>query len=83
MAWACVSSLRWEVLAILVPRLLYTALTISQVYLIKDAVAFVQGAGQDNKGYGLIGGFALVYVGLAVSDASKIQTDMVDLEDEC
>lgn len=49
------------------PRLMYAALTISQVYLIQNAVAFVEGIEPTSTGYSLIGGFAFVYIGLAVS----------------
>lgn len=59
-------SLRWEILGIYVPKLCYAALSVSQVYLIQNAVTYVQGAESVNKGYGLIGAFALVYTGFAV-----------------
>ncbi|CAN8102283.1 unnamed protein product [Discula destructiva] len=67
LALACIWSLRWDVLVIYVPRLLYAALSISQVYLIQDVVAFVESKSSDSTGYGLLGGFAFVYVGLAVT----------------
>lgn len=66
LARVCVWTLRWEILVIYVPKLCYAALSISQVYLIQNAVTYVQGAEPINKGYGLIGGFAIVYTGLAV-----------------
>ena len=62
-------SLRWEILIIFIPRFLYVGLSISQAYLIQDAVRFVQGSdkpGSISTGYGLIGAFAFVYIGLAV-----------------
>lgn len=59
-------SLRWEILVIYIPKLCYAALSISQVYLIQNAVTYVQGAEPINKGYGLIGAFAIVYTGFAV-----------------
>ncbi|TRX89453.1 hypothetical protein FHL15_009622 [Xylaria flabelliformis] len=43
---------------------------LSQPFLIQEAVNFVQNAeatDSNNTGYGLIGGFALVYIGLAVA----------------
>jgi hypothetical protein len=52
---------------IYIPKLCYAALSVSQVYLIQDAVEFFQGSQSKNAGYGLLGAFALVYVGLAVS----------------
>lgn len=67
LAWASVLSLKWDILVIFIPKLCHAALSISQVYLIQDAVQFVQGAESESTGYGLLGGFAAVYVGLAVS----------------
>lgn len=67
LAGACVWSLRWEILVIYVPKLCYAALNISQVYLIQNAVTYVQGSESVNKGYGLVGAFAIVYTGFAVS----------------
>lgn len=67
LAYAYVWSLHWEVSAIYVPKLCYAALSISQVYLIQDDIHFVQGTDPANTGYGLIGAFAFVYIGLAVS----------------
>ena len=57
---------------IFIPRFCYVALSISQVYLIQAAVGYVQGSdksGSISNGYGLIGAFAFVYIGLAVSSA--------------
>ncbi|KAG6365767.1 hypothetical protein INS49_007378 [Diaporthe citri] len=50
LARACVWALRWEILVIYVPKLCYAALNISQVYLIQNAVTYVQGAEPINKG---------------------------------
>ena len=64
------SAFRWEIVVIAFPKLAYVALSLSQPFLIQEAVGFVQNAGtgkDQNIGYGLIGGFALVYIGLAVS----------------
>ena len=51
---------------IYIPKLCYAALSVSQVFLIQHAVKFVQGSQSKSAGYGLIGAFALVYIGLAV-----------------
>jgi ATP-binding cassette subfamily C (CFTR/MRP) protein 1 len=53
----------------MVPKFCYVALSLSQTYLIQSAVDYVQDADStdSNPGYGLIGAFALVYIGLAVS----------------
>ncbi|KAI1272257.1 P-loop containing nucleoside triphosphate hydrolase protein [Xylaria sp. FL0933] len=70
LALATVLTFRWEVLLIVFPKLAYVALSLSQPFLIQEAVSFVQNTQTSNSndiGYGLIGGFALVYTGLAVT----------------
>ncbi|KAJ8110042.1 hypothetical protein ONZ43_g5980 [Nemania bipapillata] len=70
LALAAVLTFRWEVLWITFPKLAYVALSLSQPFLIQEAVSLVQNADtgdSDNVGYGLIGGFALVYIGLAIT----------------
>jgi len=52
------------------PRLCLIAFNIAQPFLISDAIGFIQGSKAkqpDDKGYGLIGAFAFVYIGAAVS----------------
>ncbi|RYC65696.1 hypothetical protein CHU98_g529 [Xylaria longipes] len=71
LALATVLTFRWEFFLIAFPKLAYVALSLSHPFLIQEAVSFVQNAGigdDNNVGYGLIGGFAFVYVGLAVID---------------
>ncbi|KAI0531750.1 P-loop containing nucleoside triphosphate hydrolase protein [Xylaria digitata] len=69
LAFATVLAFRWEVLLIVFPKLAYVALSLSQPFLIQEAVSFVQNTGNENNniGYGLIGAFALVYTGLAIT----------------
>ncbi|KAH8664569.1 ABC transporter [Xylariales sp. PMI_506] len=70
LALACLWSLRWEVLAIVVPKLCYVGLSVSQTYLIQTTVSWVQEAESPtskSRGYGLIGAFAFVYIGLALT----------------
>ncbi|KAI1128647.1 P-loop containing nucleoside triphosphate hydrolase protein [Nemania abortiva] len=69
LALAAMLTFRWEVLLITFPKLAYVALSLSQPFLIQEAVSYVQTAesGDNDVGYGLIGGFALVYTGLAVT----------------
>ncbi|KAI0115560.1 P-loop containing nucleoside triphosphate hydrolase protein [Nemania sp. FL0031] len=70
LALAAVLTFRWEVLLVAFPKLAYVALSLSQPFLIQEAVSYVQSAESEAKGsigYGLIGGFALVYTGLAIS----------------
>ncbi|KAI0508944.1 P-loop containing nucleoside triphosphate hydrolase protein [Xylaria bambusicola] len=70
LALATVLTFRWDVLLIVFPKLAYVALSLSQPFLIREAVSFVQNTQSENNndiGYGLIGAFALVYIGLAVT----------------
>ncbi|TGJ88504.1 hypothetical protein E0Z10_g256 [Xylaria hypoxylon] len=70
LAFATVLAFRQEVLLIVFPKLAYVALSLSQPFLIQKAVSFVQNTRTENNndvGYGLIGGFALVYIGLAIT----------------
>lgn len=63
-------SLRWETLSIMLPRFCLVALSISQPFLINHAINFLQAPENekpDSVGYGLIGGFSFVYIGIAVS----------------
>jgi hypothetical protein len=68
LAYTCLWSLRWEVLYALVPKFLLVGLNLSQAYLIQGAVDVLQDNGSGFLGlrYGLVGGFAVVYLGLAV-----------------
>ena len=68
--WVTLRCLRWEILIIALPRVAFLALQIAQPFLIADAVLFVQTSPDQtsqNTGYGLIGGFAFVFIGSAVS----------------
>jgi ATP-binding cassette subfamily C (CFTR/MRP) protein 1 len=49
------------------PRLLGTALTFTQPFLVNAAIKYIEARDSpQNTGYGLIGAYALVYTGLAV-----------------
>ncbi|KAI1263553.1 P-loop containing nucleoside triphosphate hydrolase protein [Xylariaceae sp. FL1019] len=70
LAIATVWAFRWELAYITLPKLAYIALSLTQPFLIQEAVAFVETDGlreDDSTGYGLIGAFALVYISLAVA----------------
>lgn len=73
---ACTWSLRWELLAISIPKFCHVALSLSQAYLVQYAVNWfteMQGPRHDsNTGYGLIDAFAFAYLGLAVSAISAV-----------
>jgi ATP-binding cassette, subfamily C (CFTR/MRP), member 1 len=68
LAHASVRSLWWQVVLITIPKLLLVGLSVGQTYLVQGAVNYVQSVETDsvNEGYGLLGGFAVVYIGLAV-----------------
>jgi len=66
------NSLCWEVLEIVLPRLSLVALSVAQPFLINEAIAFIQSDEPTNTGYGLIGGYALVYIGSAVNPRKYI-----------
>lgn len=76
LAYACIWSLRWDIAAIVVPKFCSVGFSISQAYIVKSAVEFVNATGNEsaspNHGYGLIGAFGLVYFGLAVSYAGGV-----------
>ncbi|KAF4466489.1 multidrug resistance-associated [Fusarium albosuccineum] len=64
--------LRWELLSITPPRLAMIALSISQPFLISHALRFLTMPASEstmNLGYGLIGAFALVFIGSAIITA--------------
>ncbi|KAI9725099.1 MAG: hypothetical protein M1828_003440 [Chrysothrix sp. TS-e1954] len=61
---------RWTVLAACPPRLAYTGFTFAQPFLITRVLAFIAKSHDQrsaNVAYGLIGAYALVYIGAAIS----------------
>ncbi|KAJ6445281.1 ABC multidrug transporter [Purpureocillium lavendulum] len=69
---ATIRILKWELLGIALPRLVIIGLTISQPFLISNALRFLSlppTAATLNVGYGLIGAFGFVYVGSAIFKA--------------
>ncbi|KAK2608594.1 hypothetical protein QQS21_002820 [Conoideocrella luteorostrata] len=74
LALSCARSLPLELAKIVLPKFAVVGLSVSQAFLIKSAVEYVQGFDDDTKstdvknyGYGLIGAFFLVYFGLALT----------------
>lgn len=71
---ATAKKLIWPILAVVPPRLCLTAFNFCQPFLINRAVTFSQqstSAQTTNIGYGLIGAYVLVYVGIAISTGQK------------
>nr|WOF01069.1 canalicular multispecific organic anion transporter 1 [Corynespora cassiicola] len=67
---ATLGRLKWPILAVVPPRLCFTAFNFCQPFLINRAVTYSQqadGPQVRNVGYGLIGAYVIVYVGIAVS----------------
>lgn len=68
--WVFVAHYKWSLLAGVLPRLLFTAFSLSQPLLIKRVLEFVaqrDASGSSETGYKLIGAYAIVYCGLSVS----------------
>ncbi|KAK0615177.1 ABC transporter [Bombardia bombarda] len=67
---ACLQSYFFSFASPVIPRLCLTAFTFCQPFLINTAIAFVGQTDPDgNHGKGLIGAWALVYMGLAISSS--------------
>ncbi|KAF5605003.1 multidrug resistance-associated 1 [Fusarium pseudocircinatum] len=66
----CVMTLRWSIIAVVVPRLALLAFTICQPLILNRLLAFLDDASQSiNIGYGIIAAYGLVYSGIALSQA--------------
>ncbi|PYH88676.1 putative ABC multidrug transporter [Aspergillus ellipticus CBS 707.79] len=66
----CFKAFKWQILAGVPPRIMLAALNICQPLLLERSLSFSESAvnkNTDNVGYGLIGAYILVYVGLAVT----------------
>jgi ATP-binding cassette, subfamily C (CFTR/MRP), member 1 len=65
-----VSTLRWPLLAVVIPRLSLLAFTICQPLVLNRFLLFLQdGTESVNVGYGLIAAYGLVYFGIAISSS--------------
>nr|RBQ93412.1 hypothetical protein FVER53263_06312 [Fusarium verticillioides] len=66
----CVMTLRWSILAVVLPRLALLAFTICQPLILNRLLVFLDVASQSiNIGYGIIAAYGLVYSGIALSQA--------------
>ena len=66
----CVKTLKWQLLAVVVPRLCLLGFTISQPLVLNRFLSFLQDPTQSNNiGYGLIAAYGLVYLGIALSSS--------------
>ncbi|KAI9736588.1 MAG: hypothetical protein M1818_006099 [Claussenomyces sp. TS43310] len=68
LAFVMVRLLKWPILSVIIPRLVLVAFTICQPLLLKTFLNFLQNPQQSQSiGYGLIGAYGLVYLGMALS----------------
>lgn len=68
--WVTLKQLKWSVLAVVPPRVCLMAFNFCQPFLINRAVSYAEETTSPqtlNIGYGLIGAYVLVYVGIAIS----------------
>ncbi|KAK2738485.1 hypothetical protein FQN57_007000 [Myotisia sp. PD_48] len=68
--WVFLVHYKWSFLAGVLPRLAYTGFSFSQPYLVMRVLDFTgepENQHTKNTGYGLIGAYAVVYIGLALS----------------
>ncbi|EFR02843.1 hypothetical protein MGYG_05844 [Nannizzia gypsea CBS 118893] len=70
--WVFFTHYKWYIMAGILPRLAYTGFTYSQPFLVQrvlDFTAQVPHAQTMNIAYSLVGGYAVVYIGLSVAYA--------------
>ncbi|KAF4969630.1 hypothetical protein FSARC_3209 [Fusarium sarcochroum] len=68
--FSCINTLRWSIIAVILPRLALLAFTICQPLILNRLLVFLDDASQSiNIGYGLIAAYGLVYSGIAISQA--------------
>ncbi|KAJ6444580.1 ABC multidrug transporter [Purpureocillium lavendulum] len=66
----CLLTLRWPLVVVIVPRLVQLGFTICQPLVLHRFLVFLDDKTQpDRVGYGLVGAYGLVYIGIAVSQA--------------
>lgn len=68
------SLLKWPIIVPIIPRLALLALTFCQPLLLRRLLNYLKHSDVEDKniGYGLIGAYFVVYVGLAVSTTSNM-----------
>ncbi|KAF4500947.1 Multidrug resistance-associated 1 [Fusarium agapanthi] len=66
----CVMTLRWSIIAVVLPRLALLAFAICQPLILNRLLVFLDDTSQSiNIGYGIIAAYGLVYSGIALSQA--------------
>jgi len=62
------TAFRWDLFALVPPRLALVAFTISQPFLLNRFLAFLQDSNESvSVGYGLVAGYGFAFLGMAVS----------------
>ncbi|PFH57820.1 hypothetical protein XA68_14537 [Ophiocordyceps unilateralis] len=72
LAWTFVVHYKWCIFSGILPRLAYTGFSFSQPYLIQRVLDFTsepENPNSRNISYGLVGAYAIVYIGLSLSFA--------------
>ncbi|TDZ40639.1 ABC transporter atnG [Colletotrichum spinosum] len=70
LVWACVRTLKWQLLAVVPARVCLLAFTICQPLVLNRFLDFLQDPSESvNHGYGRIGAYGLVYLGMAVTSS--------------
>ncbi|KAK2001812.1 multidrug resistance-like protein [Colletotrichum falcatum] len=66
----CIGTLKWQLLAVVLPRVFLLAFTICQPLVLNRFLEFLQNPSEDlGYGYGLIGAYGLVYLGISISSS--------------
>jgi hypothetical protein len=71
--WTFLWHYKWRVLEGVLPRLAYTGFLFAQPFLLQRVLDFVSNRDveKDETGYGLIGAYAVVYIGIAVCNLPR------------
>ncbi|KKP03904.1 hypothetical protein THAR02_03992 [Trichoderma harzianum] len=67
--WICSKTLKTSIFVPVIPRLFLTGFTFSQPFLVNRMIRYLQKNHQESlsTGYGLLGAYALVYIGIAIA----------------
>ncbi|KXH60239.1 hypothetical protein CSAL01_11379 [Colletotrichum salicis] len=66
----CIVTLKWQLLAVILPRLFLLGFTICQPLILNRFLDFLQNPDEmANHGYGLIGAYGFVYLGISISSS--------------